>query len=1010
MMKRKIFQAVFGVGLALIVFGNTVFASGLSGMDGTVQDAVGNGSWVEESSETVETPEGAEEALTAEEISDASVETLETEEASRESEEAVETEEASKESEETAETEETSKVSEETAETEEVSEEGEKAPETEEASEEGKEASSTDGTSEESKETTETDETFADSGEYTEISGTESEPEEPDATVGTEEEMETVSAAEQRQKATVATPKFVIKGIFGGRTVTLTSDSQGAVIYYKSGSSNITLQDQHIENGGTITFTNFYGTIYAKAYKDGVWSDVAKFILKIPVVNAPTITVEGNKATIRSTTPASYICYTTDGSKPSWENGKRIANCGGTVTVEEGSTIRAVAVRSCFTDSQEVQAYVPILPVAFEVKGIFGGRNVTMTSNTAGVEIYYSTTTGSITTNDKKLTNGGNIDFSDFYGTVYARAYKNGKWSNVSRLILKIPNINTPTITVSGKKVTVATTTPSCYICYTTDGSNPTPTHGTKIYGSKVTFQVPAGKTVKAIAIRSCFTNSPVVSAYVDGSWSVNSREVTLYGMNKWAEDYLTIPGNMATSFQLKVSGASNPTYQVISGSSVEVSSTGLITPKYKMTYWYNSGGFSMGYPSPLPGQEPIRISKDGVYGDSTIRVTAENESIDITVSFVDYTTVYANQVIDQYIADNITASMTAYEKVEQACKFAASYEYSASHSGAVSMIVCGGGDCWASTDAIIRICEKLGMKAWSRNGNRDPGAGSGHMNAMVEADGVYYEAEAGYSEPAPRYYSIKTRNSLYSYLYYSSYNGIELYQYDGPEKIAVHNIPEEIDGKKVVGIGANFLSMDRTVTTVKLPSTIQYINKSAFNSCTELQSIEIPASVKTIGNFVFTQCPKLTNLTCASANPYFSASGGCLYNKDKTVLLYAPAVKTLSVPNTVKTIGTYAFYYNSNLTSVKIPASVTSLEEGAFGHNDNLKEAVFEGNGLVTLGDYAFAECRSLEKIVLPESLTTISDSAFYSCSGFTIYAPKGSYAETYALEHGYSYVATSK
>lgn len=997
MMKRKIFQAVFGVGLALIVSGNTVFASGLSGMDGTAEGAVVNGSWIEVSSETAETPVGEEETTAAAEASDESVEASETEESSMESEEAAETEEAPRESEEAAETGE-------------ASEEGENTPDTEEAFEEGEEAPDTDEAFEEGKETTETDEPSTDNIESTETSGTESEPEEADGTSGTEEEMEAVSAAEQMQKTAVAAPKFVIKGIFGGRTVTLTSDSQGAVIYYKSGSSNITLEDQHIENGGTVTFTNFYGTIYAKAYKDGVWSDVAKFILKIPVVNTPTITVEGNKATIRSTTPASYICYTTDGSKPSWENGKRIANCGGTVTVEEGSTIRAVAVRNCFTDSQEVKAYVPVLPVAFGVKGIFGGRNVTMTSDTSGAVIYYSTKTGSITTNDKMLKNGESIDFSDYYGTVYARAYKNGRWSNVSRLILKIPRINTPTITVTGKKVTVATTTPSCYICYTTDGSDPTPTHGTKTFGSRVTFQVPAGKTVKAIAIRSCFTNSPVVSAYVDGSWSVNSREVTLYGMNKWAEDYLTIPENMATSFQLKVSGASNPTYQVISGTSVEVSSNGLITPKYKMTYWYNSGGFSMGYSSPLPGQEPIRITKEGVYGESTIRVTAENESVDITVSFVDYTTIYANQVIDQYIADNITASMTAYEKIEQACKFAASYEYSASHSGAVSMIICGGGDCWASTDAIIRICEKLGLKAWSRNGNRDPGAGSGHMNAMVEADGFYYVAEAGYSEPAPRYYSITKRDSLYSYYYYSSYNGVELYQYDGPEKIAVHEIPEEIDGKKVVGIGAKFLSMDRTVTTVKLPSTLQYINQSAFNSCTELQSIEIPASVKTIGDFVFTNCPKLTNLTCASANPYFSASGGCLYNKDKTVLLYAPAVKTLSIPNTVKTIGTYAFYYNPNLTSVKIPKSVTSLEEGAFVHNDNLKEAVFEGNGLETLGDYAFAECRSLKKIVLPQSLTTISDTAFYNCSGFTIYAPKGSYAETYALEHGYSYEPTTK
>lgn len=486
----------------------------------------------------------------------------------------------------------------------------------------------------------------------------------------------------------------------------------------------------------------------------------------------------------------------------------------------------------------------------------------------------------------------------------------------------------------------------------------------------------------------------------------VNSTNVTLYGINNWAEDYLAIPENMATSFQLAVSGASNPTYRVIKGNSVEVSSDGLITPRYKLMYWYNSGGYSVGYSSPMEGVEPTRITREGVYGESTVRVMAGSQSVDIVVSFMDYTPIYANQVMDQYIAENITASMTAYEKVEQACKFAASYDYSASHSSAVSMIICGGGDCWASTDAIIQICEKLGLKAWSRNGNRDYGSGSGHMNAMVEADGIYYEAEAGYNETAPRYYYVKERDSLYSYRYNSNYNGIELYQYDGPKKIAVHEIPEEINGQKVVGIGESFLSMDRTVVTVKLPSTLRYINSSAFNSCTELQNVDIPASVEMIKNLVFTQCPKLVNLTCDSNNPYFSASDGCLYNKDKTILLYAPAVGTLAVPNTVKTIGAYAFYYNSNLTSVTIPESVTSLEEGAFGHCNNMKEAIFVGNSLESLGDYAFAECDSLEKIVLPASLTTISNTAFYNCSGFTIYAPKGSYAETYAVEKGYSYV----
>ena len=297
---------------------------------------------------------------------------------------------------------------EETEESEEASaEESEEMPagETEEVSTEESEEMPAEESREESEE------------ESTEISGEESQESEEQAS----EEITEEDELEYIESSMVAAPNFLIKGIFGGRSVTFTSATEGAVIYYKSGSSNITLQDSSVPNGGTVNFSSFYGTIYAKAYLDGKWSEASKFVLKIPVVNTPQITVAGNKVTIKTTTPSSYICYTTDGSTPSWQNGKRLSNSGGTITVSEGATVRAVAVRSCFTDSQEVKAYVPIQPVEFNVKGVFGGRNVTMTSKTNGAAIYYSTKTGSITTADKMLKNGENIDFTNYYGTVYAR-------------------------------------------------------------------------------------------------------------------------------------------------------------------------------------------------------------------------------------------------------------------------------------------------------------------------------------------------------------------------------------------------------------------------------------------------------------------------------------------------------------------------------------------------------------------------------------------------------------
>ncbi|MCD7777709.1 MAG: chitobiase/beta-hexosaminidase C-terminal domain-containing protein, partial [Clostridiales bacterium] len=290
-----------------------------------------------------------------------------------------------------------------------------------------------------------------------------------------------------------------------------------------SKTSTLTTDDIHVNNGETVLFEDFYGTIYARAYYNGNWSNAARLILKIPVVNTPTVTANGSTVTIKSTTPSSFICYTTDGTEPvvktdgtvtngTWlkVNGSRTNS--GTITAPPGDTVRAVAVRNCFTTSSSASAYISVDPAAFKVVGTFGGRNVTFTSNTAGAKIYYSSTTSSLTTSDKCVSNGDTVLFENFYGTIYARAYYNGKWSNVSRLILKIPTINTPTVSVSSGKATIRTTTPNCYIYYTTDGTTPSPTNGKKLctnsYGQ---ITLTSGTTYKIIAVRSCFTNSNVI-------------------------------------------------------------------------------------------------------------------------------------------------------------------------------------------------------------------------------------------------------------------------------------------------------------------------------------------------------------------------------------------------------------------------------------------------------------------------------------------------------------------
>ncbi|MGN0115445.1 MAG: leucine-rich repeat protein [Acutalibacteraceae bacterium] len=475
--------------------------------------------------------------------------------------------------------------------------------------------------------------------------------------------------------------------------------------------------------------------------------------------------------------------------------------------------------------------------------------------------------------------------------------------------------------------------------------------------------------------------------------------EIVLFSLDSWADDYLTIPSDLATSYQIKTNGAAYAQYEIISGDSVTVSASGLVSPNVTVFYWIGNMGTSV---MPEDGVYDS-VSRETKTGISTVRITTDKGVSTLTFEVKEYAHYYADQVMDKYIADNITDSMSGYEKLDAVCKFVASYEYSASHSSAAGMIVSGGGDCWASTFTIINMCEKLSIDAWSRNGNRDPGAGSGHMNAMAQIDGKYYELEAGYYEPAPRFYSIKERTSLFSYSYVTG--GIEVYQYDGNDDTqTVLNVPQTIDGKEVVGIGNRFIYFNSNFKEVILPDTVKYISSSAFNSCSALESLNIPKNVSEIGEFAFTNCQNLKNFTCDSENSSYTVKDGMLFTKDLSKLICVPSAEKAEIPSDTQNIAEYAFYYNSNIKSVSIPGSVKEIGEGTFGECISLTAAILQ-DGVESIGLYAFRGS-GLYDIVIPDSVTMIDKDAFYVCTdNLVIHCNKSSYAEAFAKENGISF-----
>ena len=79
--------------------------------------------------------------------------------------------------------------------------------------------------------------------------------------------------------------------------------------------------------------------------------------------------------------------------------------------------------------------------------------------------------------------------------------------------------------------------------------------------------------------------------------------------------------------------------------------------------------------------------------------------------------------------------------------------------------------------------------------------------------------------------------------------------------------------------------------------------------------------------------CSSLTEITVDATNSLYSSAGGVLFNKSQTTLIGYPAGKVGSyiIPNSVTTIDTWGFSCSTNLTTITIPDSVTSIGSCAF-------------------------------------------------------------------------------
>lgn len=267
-------------------------------------------------------------------------------------------------------------------------------------------------------------------------------------------------------------------------------------------------------------------------------------------------------------------------------------------------------------------------------------------------------------------------------------------------------------------------------------------------------------------------------------------------------------------------------------------------------------------------------------------------------------------------------------------------------------------------------------------------------------------------SEMRLRGTTIKSSDDLSSFKIKNGTRIIAPDAFSGCKDIESISIPNSVNV-----IGPDAFSNCSKLNSIKLPNSLKVIGSRAFNFCSSLVSIRIPESTISIGHYdcynrmlndydisiiesdpisskdsinpnefitahetfdnPFFRCSALEKIEVADGNKVFDSRNGCnaLIETSSNTILHG--CKSTIIPETVISIGDYAFDGCSELSSINFPKTVRSIGNYAFSGCSNIKQIDLPSS-LEYIGRAAFSYC-DLYEIIIPRSVSEIGHGAFY-------------------------------